>query len=593
MRIDARLRERILPSRFLPVILACVAVALASPSLWTGWQQDDLLHRYYLLGNTDSRGENVSAWDMFGFLNGDSSVIQAYKNVGVLPWWTTPRLRLAFWRPLAGATHAIDYALWPDNAVLMHAQSLVWFGLLIAATTLMYRRLMGATWVAGLAALLYALDDAHGLPAGWLANRNALLAALFGSLALLAHDSWRRHHQRGVAVLGPVLFALAMLAGETALGALAYLLAYALTLDPGTRRQRLASLVPYAGVAVAWMVVYRTGGYGTNGSGFYIDPLSDPIGWLQAFMVRAPVLLTDQLFLPPSSLFIFIPEQMHIPLVIWSLAVILAFALILRPVIRNDVMARFWGAGMLLSLPIITSTTPHSRLLMFSGLGAMALLALWLQHLRAEREHNQRSRGGTLLFRAVAGLIIFVHALLAPLLLPLNAVSHASVEAYLQKPARAADLGPGIHTQDLILLNPPVIFLTNYFMASRTLEGLSAPRRQRALAPGNVGLRISRTDDRTLTIRPDGGFLNGPFDNVFRTASLVYRAGDREDLEGVRAEILSVDNTGKPEEVAFRFDVPLEHESLRWLRWEVDRWVDFPPPPVGDTLRLPAAPLSF
>jgi len=47
---------------------------------------------------------------------------------------------------------------------VMHAHSLMWFGLLVVAVTLLYRRLMGLTLAAGLAALLYAVDDAHGMP---------------------------------------------------------------------------------------------------------------------------------------------------------------------------------------------------------------------------------------------------------------------------------------------------------------------------------------------------------------------------------------------------------------------------------------------
>ena len=60
----------------------------------------------------------------------------------------------------------------------------------------LYRRLFGregrgALWAAGLAALLYALDDAHSLSTAYLANRNALLATFFGLLSLYCHVRWR------------------------------------------------------------------------------------------------------------------------------------------------------------------------------------------------------------------------------------------------------------------------------------------------------------------------------------------------------------------------------------------------------------------
>jgi hypothetical protein len=34
--------------------------------------------------------------------------------------------------------------------------------------------------VAGMAALLFAVEDAHSMVAGWIANRNALLCLVFG-----------------------------------------------------------------------------------------------------------------------------------------------------------------------------------------------------------------------------------------------------------------------------------------------------------------------------------------------------------------------------------------------------------------------------
>jgi len=74
----------------------------------------------------------------------------------------------------------------------MHLQSLLWFAGAVVAAAVFYRRLLLPVWVAGLAALLFAIDDAHGMPAVWLANRNASIGVFFGLVALIAHDGWRR-----------------------------------------------------------------------------------------------------------------------------------------------------------------------------------------------------------------------------------------------------------------------------------------------------------------------------------------------------------------------------------------------------------------
>jgi hypothetical protein len=84
-------------------------------------------------------------------------------------------------------THQLDYWLWPDSPHLMHAHSLVWLAALVAAVAWLYRQILGPTWVAGAAALLFAVDDAHGACVGFLANRNVLVAGFFGVLALAAN----------------------------------------------------------------------------------------------------------------------------------------------------------------------------------------------------------------------------------------------------------------------------------------------------------------------------------------------------------------------------------------------------------------------
>ncbi len=66
-------------------------------------------------------------------------------------------------------THWIDYQLWPDSPLLMHAHSLIWLGLAAATAAFLYRRFEPSA-TAGLAVLLFAIDDAHIMPAMWLAN---------------------------------------------------------------------------------------------------------------------------------------------------------------------------------------------------------------------------------------------------------------------------------------------------------------------------------------------------------------------------------------------------------------------------------------
>ena len=175
-----------------------------------------------------------------------------------------------------------------------------------------------------MAALLYAIDDSHGTAVGFLANRNALLATLFGVLALLAHHRWRRDGWRAGALLGPILLAMSLLSAEAGIGIFAYFLAYALVLDRGPAWQRLKGLIGYVLVVFVWRVLWWYQGYGVEGMGMYTDPLADPIGFLFLMAVRGPILLLGQWAFPPAEFSIFSPQNL---LWIWLVAVIVLILL--------------------------------------------------------------------------------------------------------------------------------------------------------------------------------------------------------------------------------------------------------------------------
>src|SRR5207253_324791 len=153
-----------------------------------------------------------------------------------------------------------------------------------------------------LAGLLYAVDDAHGLPVGWLANRNALFAGAFGLAAVVVHDRAIRKSAIGARVFAPLLLALAFLSGEVAFGALGYLVAYALAFDPAPLPRRLLSLVPYGGVVAGWALCVRALHFGVAGSAFYTDPIQAPLRFLATFPGRWLSMCVSQFAVPSSDL---------------------------------------------------------------------------------------------------------------------------------------------------------------------------------------------------------------------------------------------------------------------------------------------------
>ena len=303
------------------------AVVLSLPSLPSGWYLDDLVHRaQFLEVGPLTDGSNMTH-RMFDFVSGDPGQLLAYKELGVAPWWAADELALRFWRPLSAFTHVVDYAFWPDSSFLMHLHSVAWLTLLVMATWLLYRRLISAAWVAGLATLLYALDDAHGIPVAFLANRNALVAATCGVLCLWLHDRYRRDAWRPGAWLSPLAFLAALLGGESGIGVAPYVFGYALFLERRPGLSRFVTIAPHVVLGMGWLMYYKASGYGTLGSGFYLDPLGEPIEWLSQFVVRAPLLLLGQWFVPPAALAL-----------TWTDAQVLAFA-----VCGVGVMGLVWG----------------------------------------------------------------------------------------------------------------------------------------------------------------------------------------------------------------------------------------------------------
>ena len=284
------------------ILAAILGICLTMPSLWGGWYLDDVSHRlaytrlpeakeYFDRAGFAEEETLAGPMRMFKFLDGTSERAHRYMDIGVAPWWTYEEIRLSFWRPLTALTHVFDYSLWPSSAELMHLQSILWFALLIAAAGVFYRRIMGVAWAAGLAALLFTMDDAHGGPVSWLANRHALLAAFFGVLTLWAHDHWRKGDSEKWKYLAPLLLLLGLLSSEGTVATFGYLLSYTVFLDKGPITNRIKTLAPYVFLIIIWRFAYNILGYGASGSDVYIDPIREPLRFSYAILERLPILL--------------------------------------------------------------------------------------------------------------------------------------------------------------------------------------------------------------------------------------------------------------------------------------------------------------
>src|SRR5260221_4567459 len=434
--MSARRREMpaltaLLESPRLPRWLALLAMAPAAPTLFIGLHLDDYMQRYCGLKLPGSEEICPSYLSFFTVIPGDPHLTHALIEQGFAPYWTYDKLLIAFLRPIATLTHRLDYLLWPSSPLLMHAQSLLWFGGAVFVAPLLYRGIMGVGVASGGAAFAFAVDHVHGMPVGWISNRNSLIGALLGTVALLAYDRGRRRGSMTMHLIGAPCLLLGLLGGEIALGAWGYLLSHAIALDRGPVRARLLALLPYALITIAWRAAYDALGFGALGSGLYIDPPHEPLLFLSVLPQRLPLLVLGLFGLPSSEAYYFVNPALARWIMGSSIALSAALAVTAAPLVRIDRVSRFWAIGMILSLLPSCAAVPHNRLLYFSSLGAMGLLSGIIQALTAG---NPRLPTGPWRLVARSSVILTggLHALVSPVLLPFAAcnirVTHSIVD---------------------------------------------------------------------------------------------------------------------------------------------------------------------
>ena len=597
--------NRWISSRWYAAPLVVLGLLLASPSLFNGLQADDYVVRAAVLGNQPWGFQGEGLRDAYRFLDGDPDHARAAIERGLFPWWSDPTCRFHFWRPITAWTHAFDFRVWPGQPVLMHLHSLLWFGMLLAVAAIFYRRLMGRTppvWTAALAALLFTVEDAHARSVGWLADRGTLLGAVFGILALTAYDRWRRDGWRPGSWLAPIALAVGLLSKETAVAIAAYLLAYEVFLERGPRRRRLTALLPCLAVVVTWYAAYRVQGFGTSNSGTYVEPGTEPLQFLVAVLQRGPILCVGQWALPDSILSLAMSRSLLS--IYWLAAVFFALlvGLLLAPLVARDAMARFFATGMLLSLVTACGAFCDDRQLMFAGIGAMGLLALWLAGLRGAAPWIPSNR----LWRRLAGgftlLFIAAHLIVAPLLLALET---RTMEIYVDRVDRMIATLPVHRKNKTVISVASDSWLVDFWMLqSAHGQNQDLPAHFLSLSSGSRRVSVTRRDATTLVVRPDVGYLPSPgmqaeprpdlslvhvfqtFDRLVRSPDRPMQLGDRLELPVATVEVTRMTDDNRPAEATFRFHVPLEDKSLRWVRQTGRGYRRFVLPAAGETVEI-------
>jgi hypothetical protein len=571
-------------------------VLVALPSLAGGLVADDFNQRATILG---APRFDVALYALFGVPNEPPHAnLARVRTLGRVAWYTRDDYQVAFFRPLTAVTHWLDYRLFDGAPWLMHLHGLAWYAVAIAAVFAVQRRFTVSPLAAGVAALLFAVDDTHVVTVGWLANRNALIALTLGAATLLAHDRWVREGKRGYAVLAAVAYYAALLSAELGVSTLAYLVAYALFLDAGITREtretraawtawarRALHLLPYVAVTVAWRVGWNRLGFGARGSSLYLDPLASPLAFADAVLHRGPILIGSALGAPHADWTAAASARAIALGAFLSTVAIVGFAWLTWPRLRASAQLRFFAVGALLAVVPICGAQASDRNLAFVTLGASAVFAELLRWAYGSTSALTRAAGAARAPRWLAAAVLVVHGIVSPTFFTLQTAylarhapkeSHAAAESLFAaaEPARVVVV---VRALDLF-------YCTNQLSVASVL-GLDRGRMGLCLSGGPTATTVRRLDARTLLVRPDGGFLDAGSNRLQWDG---HRAvvGEAYVRPGYRAEIVEVTPEGEPWAVTFRFEVPLEHPAGAWLVWRTDHYERTSLPAVGSAIRI-------
>ena len=600
--------QRFLAHRYLPAVLAIGAILVMLPALWTGLGLDDLPQRSVELrpdqlpsrmhetGNpADSGSLRTVLFDLFG-LSRDPQSVALMKNYGTVPWWTPDDLKLSLCRPVAAFTHWLDYRLYPDSPALMHAHNIAWFAAVVFLVTMVYRRLMGTGWAAGLAALLFLLDGNTYFPVTFVANRGFIMALFFGLLCLYEHHQWRSAKSRPALVLSVLALALSVFAEEAGASTFAFIVAYALVLEPGSVRHRAMTLLPAVVVLVLWRTIYILAGYGLSHVGpFYIDPLNEPFRFAGQVLPRVMVVLGSQLTaVPPELLLAVKPSLQPVGIAFYGVCMVAALAVFL-PSARRDKLVLFWLAATVLAAIPESSLAPLSKNFGFVAVGTYGLIASFVAGVMTRRLPERPG------YRMLAGiacvLLLLVHV---PGAIAGRIATVKVVGGIFAWARRVPPTWPNIENQNVIVVNHPLPMESVYMPSYAAYHHQLLPKTFRVLVPACTGFNVQRTDDKTLIIQSQGpdifsGDVAGPMDFIYALSWVSRtlpeprcRKGDRYFLNGLTVEVLESDADGLASRVAFRFDTSLDSPDYRWLwfNWRTLTSEPFKLPAIGQTVVL-------
>ena len=599
----ARLLSRPFPPRRVVVLSLLCALLVTLPELAAnviyhqGYFADDFMQLCAWRGCASPGGPTLD--HLFRFASGDPSLALAAMQDGSLPWYADPTMKINLWRPLSGLLHRFDYQVFDGALVAAKLHGVAWYLALVGAVASLYLQVL-PTRVAALGAVVFALAGAHYQAAMWVAARNALVASALGMCAVGMYIGGRRRSIPALVWSSPLLYVIALSAGEVGLGSLPFLLLYEWWCPAPTAsvRRRWAPAGLWLALTFGWLVAYKLGGFGATQSEGYYDPLGNPLQFLAAMPRRVLGLLSMGYLGFPSELWLMFPQTQPVAIGLGAFA--LAFVVVAARAAWRQLNARerqvlLWLATASLPATVLQSAGGGlgGRSLTLPSVGMAAVIALLMTGSYRAIDARHTTPGSTAKWRrrwhrAVLVSLAAIHLLVAPASWAANTAFYHPMISELKRvtePALEEAVG-----KTAIVLQAPSVFMGEYLPFERRSEGRPGPVAWRALSVVPAAHQVTRTSATQLQLAVVGGrWLDTPLEKVQRSADAAFEVGDQVDLGDMRVTVQAVDER-KPTRIAVDFDRPLEDDSLIFFAWGKQGLSRFELPPIGGNAYLPWYP---
>lgn len=158
---------------------------------------------------------NQREMNMFYFTSTPDEV-DHYIQMTAIPWWTGPKWRLKYFRPVATLSHLIDHRLWGSNPLPYHVNNVIWYALLVVLLYLFYRSFANHRAMAFCGAMIFALEPCHYFTVRWPASRNDIICATFLVASFIFYLTFCKKRKPLYSLLFIVFYLLALLSKELA-----------------------------------------------------------------------------------------------------------------------------------------------------------------------------------------------------------------------------------------------------------------------------------------------------------------------------------------------------------------------------------------